>query len=167
VVHIKYNNFKNRYNDSWIVITILESLYDSFKRGTLCKTLATLWPCSVSQHILKNRYNDFLNRWTIHQIVERFTKRWQRSDHALTSQHIVRNRYNDSLNRWTIHQIVERFTKHWQCSDYSLTSQYILRNRCNDFLKRWTIYRALATFWPLLTNSLISLLFSRNVITTC
>jgi hypothetical protein len=74
--------------------------------------------------------------------VERFTKRWQRSDYTLTSQHILRNRYNDSLNRWMIHQIVERFTKRWQRSNYSLTSQYIPRNHrndslnhCNNFLK--------------------------------
>jgi hypothetical protein len=128
----------------------------------------------TSQHILRNRYNDSFHRYTIHQIDECFTKRWQRSDHALISQHILRNRYNDSLNRWTIHQIVERFTKHWQRFDHALISQYIPRNHCNyllnhcnDFLTRWTMYRALVTFWPLLTNSLISLLFSRNVITTC
>jgi hypothetical protein len=66
--------------------------------------------------------------------MERFVKRWQRFDHALTSQHILRNRYNDSLHRYTIHQIVERFTKRWQRSDHALISQHILRNRYNDSL---------------------------------
>jgi hypothetical protein len=85
--------------------------------------------------------------------VERFAKRWQRSDYALTSQHTLKNHYNDSLNRWMIHQIVERFVRHWQRFDYSLTSQYTLRNRCNDSLNRYTVHhiiimlhKTLATF---------------------
>jgi hypothetical protein len=53
----------------------------------------------IKYNILRNRYNDFFNRYTIHLSMERFVKRQQRSDHALTSQHILRNRYNDSLNR--------------------------------------------------------------------
>jgi hypothetical protein len=57
-----------------------------------------------------------LNRYTVHQSVERFTRRWQRFDYSLTSQYILRNHYNDFLNRY------------------------------NDSSKRWTLYRALATF---------------------
>jgi hypothetical protein len=30
----------------------------------------------TSQYALRNRYNDYLNCWTIHQIVERFVRRW-------------------------------------------------------------------------------------------
>jgi hypothetical protein len=60
----------------------------------------------TSQHTLKNRYNDSLNCWTIHQIVERFAKRWQRFDYSLTSQYALRNRCNDSLNRYTVQHIV-------------------------------------------------------------
>jgi hypothetical protein len=54
----------------------------------------------TSQHILRNRYNDSLNRWTIHQIIERFIKCWQRSDYSLTSQYTLRNRCNHSLDRY-------------------------------------------------------------------
>jgi hypothetical protein len=68
--------------------------------------------------------------------MERFAKRWQCFDHALTSQHILRNRYNDFIHRYTIYRIIEHFTKRWQCSDHALTSQHILRNRYNDSLNR-------------------------------
>jgi hypothetical protein len=55
---------------------------------------------------ISNRYNDSLNRYTVHQSVERFMRRWQHFDYSLISQYVLRNRCNDYLNRYTIHQIV-------------------------------------------------------------
>jgi hypothetical protein len=56
--------------------------------------------------IIRNRYDDSLNRYTVHQSVERFMRRWQCFDYPLTSQYVLRNRCNDYLNRCTVHQII-------------------------------------------------------------
>jgi hypothetical protein len=71
----------------------------------------------INNKKIRNRCNDSLNRYKVHQSVERITGRWQRFYYSLTSQYTLRNHCNDSLNRY------------------------------NDSPKHRTIYRALATFW--------------------
>jgi hypothetical protein len=80
----------------------------------------------------RNRCNDSLNRYTIHQSIERFARRWQWFDYSLTSQCALRNRCNDSLNRYTVHHNVV------------------------------TLYKMLAMFWPLLTIPDKSAIFQKR-----
>jgi hypothetical protein len=56
---------------------------------------------------IRNRCNDSLNRYSIHQSVERFARRWERLDYSLTSQYALRNHCNVSLNRCNALQDVD------------------------------------------------------------
>jgi hypothetical protein len=99
----------------------------------------------TSQYVLRNHCNNYLNRYTVHQIVitlhRMLATLWPLSDKST----YVKESLNDiqSVNNvlTPIDQFSDKFDIFWKCYNGLWKHYNNLLKRCNDLLNRYTISR--------------------------